>query len=453
MIYNKREILIVDDEANSDRTFYEVLSEEGYDVYESTNAETAIDLIQKNEIAVMVTDSRMRCEDGTQLSEYLKENYPDIPVILLMDSRTDEHALSAMTHYSFCNFKKPPDYLCLKGMIERAAEQYSLKKELQVLKSRLVYDPRRYRMIGNTPEMLRIYKIIEAVKDSDSNVLVIGEAGSGKELIARTINNCGEKSGQFIVFNCAAMPKELIESELFGVEKGFFSGAHSTKAGTFNTFSCGTLFLDEIGDLEPSLQTKLFRAIQGKELQPEVNSRRKKDVFRLISSTKRDLNKEVKDGSFREDLFNRISQMRIVVPPLRERKDDILLLSSAFMNELCTKEKKALTISDEVIKVFENYNWPGNVRQLKNIIERAVILASGDKIALKEIPEELLSYKRTVTSSNNPLKTFREMEMEALKDALQACKGNKSKASRILGISRKAMYKRLRESQLKEYAI
>jgi two-component system response regulator HydG len=338
-------------------------------------------------------------------------------------------------------------------MIERAVEQYSLKKELQILKNRLVCDPRRYRMIGNTPEMLRIYKIIEAAKDSDSNVLVIGEAGSGKELIARTINNCGEKRGQFIVFNCAAMPKELIESELFGVEKGFFSNVHSMKTGKFEEASSGTLFLDEIGDLEPSLQTKLFRAIQEKELQPEVSSRRKKDVFRLISSTKRDLKKEVKDGSFREDLFHRISQIRIVVPPLRERKDDILLLSSAFMNELCTKEKKALTISDEVMKVFENYNWPGNVRQLKNIIERAVILATGDKITLKEIPEELHSFKKTMTTGNNPLKTFRELEMEALKDALQACKGNKSKASRILGISRKAMYKRLRESQHKEYAI
>ena len=443
----------MDDEANSDRAFYEVLSEEGYAVYEAANAETAIDLIQKNDIAAIITDSRMRCEDGTQLSEYLKENYPEIPVILLMASKTDEHALSSMTRYAFCYFKKPPDYLLLKRMIERAVEQYSLKKELQILKNRLVCDPRRYRMIGNTPEMLRIYKIIEAAKDSDSNVLVIGEAGSGKELIARTINNCGEKSGQFIVFNCAAMPRELIESELFGVEKGIFSGAHSMKAGKFEEASSGDLFLDEIGDLDPSLQTKLFRAIQEKELQPEVGIRRKKDVFRLISSTKRDLKKEVKDGSFREDLFHRISQIEIVVPPLRERKDDILLLSSAFMNELCIKEKKALTLSDEAMKVFENYNWPGNVRQLKNIIERAVILATGDKITLKEIPEELHSFKRTMTTSNNPLKTFRELEMEALKDALQACKGNKSKASRILGISRKAMYKRLRESQHKEYAI
>ena len=443
----------MDDEANSHRAFYEVLSEEGYDVYESANAETAIDLIQNNDIAAIITDSKMCCGDGTQLSEYLKENYSDIPVILLIPSEADEHALSAMTRYVFCYFRKPPDYLCLKGMIERAVEQYSLKRELQILKKRLLCDPRRYRMIGNTPEMLRMYKIIEAVKDSDSNVLVIGEAGSGKELIARTINNCGEKSGQFIVLNCAAMPKELIDSELFGVEKGVFSGALSMKAGKFQEASSGTLFIDEIGDLEPSLQAKLFRAIREKELRPDVSIRKKKDIFRLISSTKRDLKEEVKNGSFREDLFCLISQVEIVVPPLRDRKDDILLLASAFMNEFCIKGKKALTISGEVMKVFENCSWPGNVRQLKNIIERAVILATGDKITLKEIPEELISFKRTTTSSNNQLKTFRELEMEALKDALQACKGNKSKASRILGISRKAMYKRLRESQHKEYAI
>jgi len=249
------------------------------------------------------------------------------------------------------------------------------------------------------------------------------------------------------------MPKELIDSELFGVEKGVFSGSLSMKAGKFQEASSGTLFLDEIGDLEPSLQAKLFRAIREKELRPDVSIRKKKDIFRLISSTKRDLKEEVKNGSFREDLFCLISQVEIVVPPLRDRKDDILLLASAFMNEFCIKGKKALTISGEVMKVFENCSWPGNVRQLKNIIERAVILATGDKITLKEIPEELISFKRTTTSSNNQLKTFRELEMEALKDALQACKGNKSKASRILGISRKAMYKRLRESQHKEYAI
>ena len=443
---NKREVLIVDDEPNSARAFYEVLSEEGYDVYESANVETAIDMIQRNDISAIITDAKMRCGDGTQLFDYVRENHPDIPVILLTASKTDEHAFSAMRRKAFCYFKKPPDYLFLKGMIERAVEQHSLKKEVQILKDKLVRDPRRYRIIGNSAAMLRIFNIIEAVKDSDSNILVSGEAGSGKELIARTINNCGKKGGQFIAFNCAAMPKELIESELFGLEKGVFPGTHSKWTGKFEETSSGTLFIDEIGELELSLQAKLFRAIQEKEVQTFESSRKKKVDFRLISSTKRDLKIEVNSGNFREDLFYRISQIEIAVPPLRERKDDILLLFSAFMNEFCIKEKKALTISDKVMKALENYSWPGNVRQLKNVVERAVILATGDKITLKEIPEELLSFKSTTNNGdNNPLKTFRELEMEALRDALQACKGNKSKASRALGISRKAIYKRLRE--------
>jgi DNA-binding NtrC family response regulator len=452
-MYNKREVLIVDDEPNSARAFSEVLTEEGYDVYESANVETAIDMIQRNDIAAIITDSKMRCGDGTQLFEYVRENHPDIPVILLTASKTDEHAFLAMSRKAFCYFKKPPDYLCLKGMIDRAVEQHSLKKEVQILKNRLVYDHMRYRIIGNTAGMLRIFNIIEAVKDSDRNVLVCGEAGSGKELIARTINNCREKGGPFIVFNCAAMPKELIDSELFGWDKGVFSGTHTRRTGKFEEASSGTLFLDEIGELELSLQAKLFRVIQEKELEPPGSSRNKKVDFRLISSTKRDLKKEVKDGNFREDLFYRINQIEIAVPPLRERKDDILLLFSAFMNEFCIKDRKALTISDKVMKALENYSWPGNVRELRNVVERAVILATGDKITLKEIPEELLSFKRATANINNPLKTFRELEMEALKDALQACKGNKSKASRLLGISRKAMYKRLRDSQQKEYAI
>lgn len=443
----------MDDEPNSARAFCEVLSEEGYDVYESANAETAIDMIRRNDIAAIITDTKMQCGDGTQLFEYVRDNHPDIPVILLTASKTDEQVFSSMTRNAFCYFEKPPDYLFFKGIIDSAVEQHSLKKEVRILKNMLAYDHMRHRIIGKTAEMLRILSIIEAVKDSDNNILVCGEAGSGKELIARTINNSGEKGGPFIVFNCAAMPKELIESELFGWEKGVFPGTHSKRAGKFEEATNGTLFLDEIGDLELSLQAKLLWVIQEKELQTPLNDRKKRFDFRVISSTKRDLKKEVKNGNFREDLYYRVSQIEIAVPPLRERKDDILLLFSSFMSEFSLKNGKALTISDKVMKTLENYSWPGNVRQLRNIVERAVILATGDKITLKEIPEEVFSLKRITTNSNNSLKTFRELEMDAMKDALQACNGNKSRASKILGISRKAMYKRLRECQQREYAI
>jgi two-component system response regulator HydG len=285
-------------------------------------------------------------------------------------------------------------------MLDRAVEQRWLKKELESLKNRLAGENMRYRIIGNTVDMFRIFEVIEMIKDSDSNVLVCGEAGSGKELIARTINNSGERGGPFIAFNCAAMPKELIEAELFGWEKGVFPDAFSKRMGKFEEASSGTLFLDEIGDLELSLQAKLFRVIREKDHQyPESNKKNKID-FRLISSTKRDLKKEVKNGNFREDLFYRINQIEITVPPLRERKDDIPLLFSSFVNEFCTRDRKKLMISDRVMKAFENYFWPGNVRQLRNVAERAVILAAGDKITLRELPEEVLSGMKMPTNNN-----------------------------------------------------
>jgi len=442
-----RQVLIVDDEPDSIREFAEMLSQDGYDICTSSDAEKVIAMIPGNGIAAIITDDRMHCEDGTQLCEYITGNHPDIPVILLTAGRTDERAFSAMTPGVFCYFNKPPDYLCLKGILDRALEQRSLKKELQSLKRTRFDDNMRYRIVGNTIEMRRIFEIIEAVKDSDSNVLIYGETGSGKELIARAINNHGKKDGPFIPLNCAVMPKELIELELFGLEKEALSGTFSKRMGKFEEASEGTLFLDEIGDLELSLQAKLLRVLQEKDIQRLGSSRKIKVDFRLMSSTKRDLKKEIQNGNFREDLFYRINQIEITVPPLRERKDDIPLLVLSFLNELCAREKKALSVSDKAMKTFADYCWPGNVRQLRNVLERAVILATGDKITHRELPEELLSFKRGTTSSNS-LKTFRELEMEALKDALHACKGNKSKASRILGISRKAIYKRLRESQI-----
>ncbi len=443
----RQKVLIVDNEPGFAREFSDTLSEDGYDVYDSADVETAIDLIRRDNISAIIAGVEMQCSDGRYLYEYVAESHPSVPVILLSACRLAEQAPSHMPSGAFCYFKRPPDYLCLKGVLDRAVEQRLMKLELESLKNMLAGADTRYRLIGNSAVMLKIFDLIEAVKDSDKTVLVCGETGTGKELIARTINCCGETGGPFIAFNCSALPKELIESELFGCERGVFPGAFSKRTGKFEEASSGTLFLEEIGDLELSLQAKLFRVIRDKELQSLESGDNVKADFQLISATKRDLRKEVRNGNFREDLFYRINQIEISVPPLRERKDDITLLFSSFMNEFCAKEKKSLSISEEVIKTFEQYSWPGNVRQLRNIVERAVILAAGDKITLKELPEEVLS-GISIQSNPNVLKTFKEMEMEALKNALQACKGNKSKASRLLGISRKAMYKRLRECQI-----
>ncbi len=441
---DSRKVLIVDVEPNSIREFSEILSEDGYEVYESSDVEKVIDMIPRNDISAIITESTMHRGDGTHLFQYVTENHPEIPVILLTAQGKDDHASPEMIQSAFCYLRKPPDYLCLKRMLDRAVEQRLLKKELRYLRESLLFENMHYRIIGNTIEMLRILEIIEAIRDSDSNVLISGETGAGKELIARAITNGAKNGGPFVVFNCAAIPKELVESELFGWEQREFSGLYAERIGKIEEASRGTLFLNEIGHLELSMQSKLLRVFQEKYLQRLGSSRRIKTDFRLISSTKYDLRSEVQNGNFREDLFHRISQVEIKVPPLRERKEDIPLLVSTFMNEFCSRDNKSLTVPDRTMKIFKDYDWPGNVRQLRNIVERAVMLASADKITQKELPDELFVQKKLMTNGNL-LKTLRELEMEALKDALQACKGNKSKASRMLGISRKAMYKRLRE--------
>lgn len=443
---NNGRVLIVDDEPNAIKVLSAILSDAGYNVIESQNGEKAIKIISKKDIDVVVTDLKMPGKDGVQLFEYIIQTHPDIPVIFLTAYGTVESAVNAMTRGAFYYFIKPPDYLKLKSIIAKAIEQRSLKRELEILKQKLSREETRVRIIGGTPQMLKIFDAIEAVKDSASSVLIYGETGTGKELIARALHYTGARRDKpFIAVNCAAIPRELIESELFGFEKGAFTGAIARRIGKIEEASGGTLFFDEIGELELSLQAKLLRVLQESEIERVGSNKKIKVDFRLISSTNRDLKKVVESGNFREDLFYRIDVIQFNMPPLRERAPDIPLLVSEFVKEFCIREKKTLTVSNEVMKILQSYHWPGNIRQLKNIIERAVVLAKGRAVTLKELPEEFLPLQ-----GHNEIftkKTLRDLEMQAIKDALRECKGNKSKAAKILGISRKAFYKKLKECQ------
>ena len=444
---NNGKILIVDDEPNALQVLSAILSDAGYNVVESSNGEKAIKVISKKDIDVVVTDLKMPGKDGMQLFDYIIENYPDIPVIFLTAYGTVESAVNAMTRGAFYYFIKPPDYLQLKSIIAKALQQRSLKKELEMLKQKLSAEETHIRIIGNTPQMLKIFDAIEAVKDSASSVLIYGETGTGKELIAKALHySSSRKDNPFIAVNCAAIPRELMESELFGFEKGAFTGAITRRIGKIEEASSGTLFFDEIGELELGLQAKLLRVLQENEIERLGSNKKIKVNFRLISSTNRDLKKVVEANNFREDLFYRINVIQLNLPPLRERSLDIPILVAEFVKEFCIREKKALAVSDEVMKILQAYHWPGNIRQLRNVIERAVVLAKGRMITIKELPEEFLSqqeYGRTLSK-----RTLKDLEIQAIKDALRECKGNKSKAAKVLGISRKAFYKRLRESQL-----
>lgn len=452
----KGDVLIVDDEPNALKVLSAILSEDDYRVYESTDVDSAIGLIQKNDVDTVITDLKMPGKDGMQLFDYVSEHCPDVPVIFLTAYGTVESAVSAINRGAYYYFIKPPDYLNLKSVLARSVEQRCLKRELGALKKRLSENNGSNRTIGNTPEMRKVLDTIEGIKDSSSSVLIMGETGTGKEPVARALHfGSKKKDTPFIAVNCAAIPKELMESELFGYEKGAFTGAMAKRIGRFEEASGGTVFLDEIGELELSLQAKLLRVLQEREIERLGSSKRIKVDFRLVSSTNRDLRKEVEAGRFREDLFYRLNVVEIKVPPLRDRKDDIPLLVSEFVNEFCIRENKILTVAVEVSELLRKYPWPGNVRELRNVIERAVVLSKGDCITMKDLPAELLpSEEKKNTSSeeigrtSNSDKTLRELEFQAIKDALESCGGNKSKASRALGISRKSLYKRMSEISL-----
>lgn len=439
-------ILIVDDEQNALRVLSAILKEEGYAVHEAMDYNGAISAITRDDIDVVITDMKMPGRDGMQLFEYISGNHPDIPLIFLTAYGTVDSAVHAITQGAFYYFIKPPDYAKLKGILARAVEQRLLKREIESLKSRLGLDEHEGRIIGKATELVKIFETINAVKDSVSSVLICGETGTGKELIARSLHfQSTRKRKPFVAVNCAAMPSGLLESELFGYEKGAFTGAAARRIGRFEEAADGTVFLDEIGELELQLQAKLLRILQEKEIE-RLGSNRKIPVnFRLISSTNRDLAQEIKAGHFREDLYYRINVVNINVPPLRERKDDIPLLTAEFVKEYCAREKKSLQVSSEVMEIFQQYDWPGNIRQLRNIIERAAVLAKGKNVTVRDLPDELRLHTVRKVREGSIVRPLREIEMEAVRSALIEVKGNKSKAAELLGISRKALYKRLKE--------
>ncbi len=438
-------VLIVDDEPNAIKVLSAILLEADYNVVESIDVDMALKMLHQEDVDVVITDLRMPGRDGMQLFEYVTENHPDIPVIFLTAYGTVDSAVHAITHGAFYYFIKPPDYLKLKSILARAVEQRRLKREIETLRKRLAEETSLPRIIGKTPQMLKIFNTIETIKDSESSVIICGETGTGKELIARALHFGSDRRDRpFVAVNCAAIPRELLESELFGYERGAFTGAVSRRIGRFEEASGGTLFLDEIGELELSLQAKMLRVLQEREIERLGSNRKIKVHFRLISSTNRDLEKEVKAGNFRKDLLYRLNVIQINVPLLKERQDDIPLLVSEYVNEFCIREKKVLTVSDEVMRIFQDYHWPGNVRQLRNVMERAVVLSKGDTITTRELPEEFVPLKKKEGVSPS-LKTLSELESEAVRNALRVCNGNKSKAARLLGISRKALYKRIKD--------
>ncbi len=445
---DKANVLIVDDEPNARRVLSAILQEAPYNIYQADGADKAERIVSTERIDAVITDLKMPGKDGLYLFDYVKSNYPDIPVIFLTAFGTVDSAVTAMAEGAFFYFIKPPDYIKLKAILAKAVEQRKLKSEIVNLRNQLESTYRFSSIIGKSPSMENVFKIVESIKDSSINVLIIGETGTGKELLANAIHYTSHRHYRpFVPVNCAAVPRELLEAEFFGYEKGAFTGAISRRIGKFEEANTGTLFLDEIGELELPLQAKILRAIQEKEIERIGGSKKIKIDIRLIASTNRDLAKEVKSKNFRADLYYRLNVVQIKLPPLKERKSDIPLLVTHFTDKFSQRENKNVcSASPEVMKVFLNYSWPGNLRELENVIERAVVLTKRDVIGIKDIPGEMKKEAKKKHINADELKPLKELELETIIRAIHVFNGNKSKAAQALGITRKALYSCLKKA-------
>ncbi|MBI5408102.1 MAG: sigma-54-dependent Fis family transcriptional regulator [Nitrospirae bacterium] len=445
---NTGTVLLVDDEPNALRVLSAILKEASYNIYQADGVDRALEIVSAENIDAVITDLKMPGKDGVYFFNYLKSNYPYIPVIFLTAFGTVDSAVTAMTEGAFFYFIKPPDYIKLKAILAKAVEQRRLKTEIADLKSRLESTYGFSSIIGKSPGMESVFRMVETIKDSSSNVLITGETGTGKELLARAVHYTSRRHYRpFVAVNCAAVPRELLEAEFFGHERGAFTGAVSRRLGKFEEANTGTLFLDEIGELELSLQAKILRAIQEKEIERVGGNKKIKIDIRLIASTNRDLAKEVRLKNFRADLYYRLNVVQVKLPPLRERKSDIPLLVTHFIDKFSQRENKAVaSVSPEVMKVFLQYDWPGNLRELENVIERAVVLAKREVIGIKDIPGEIKKGIKTGTLNGDALKPLKEMELETVIKAVNMFNGNKSRAAQALGITRKALYGRLKEA-------
>ncbi|MGB2769490.1 MAG: sigma-54 dependent transcriptional regulator [Candidatus Zixiibacteriota bacterium] len=384
----KARILVVDDEEIVLKSCRKILEGGGHEVLTVLSGQGAFDILEKEPIDIVITDIKMPGIDGIQVLERVKEKYPDIAVIMITGYSTVQSAVQAMKLGAFEYIPKPftPDEVLI--VVEKALEKKSLIIENIYLRKELEAKYGFDNIIGSSPKMQEVYKLIRKVAPTDSTVLIRGESGTGKELIARALHfNSPRKQQPFVPVDCGVLAQELLESELFGHVKGSFTGAIVTKPGLFEVANGGSIFLDEIGDTGSNFQSKLLRVIQEREFTPVGEVKSKKVDLRFIVATNKDLEKLVEDGRFREDLFYRLNVVSIRIPLLKERKDDIPLLAYHFLKKYGQEMKKKIkSISVEAMNMLIDHTWPGNVRQLENVIERAIVMAEGDTVTTEHLP-------------------------------------------------------------------
>jgi two-component system NtrC family response regulator/two-component system response regulator HydG len=449
----KGRIVVIDDEVNAAQALETLLREDGYEVSQANDAKAGLALVERQDPDVVLTDLRMPGMDGLELLQRLKEIRPDTMVIVMTAYGTVKTAVKAMKLGAEDYLNKPIDVEELEVILQRVLEKKRLLEEARGLRERLDKKYRFENLVGESPEILALFKSIRQVAPSYASVLLLGESGTGKELFAQAIHqNSPRRNKPFVKLACAALPETLLESELFGHEKGSFTGALYSRAGRFEMADGGTLFLDEIGDISATVQVKLLRFLEEREFERVGGNKTFKVDVRIIAATHRDLRKKIEDGSFREDLFYRLNVVEISIPSLRERTGDIPLLADHFLRKYAEANGKPIAgISDDAMALLLRHSWPGNVRELENAIERAVVLADGSALepphfpTLRRAAGEPAAAARTGGVSI-PGSTMAELEREAILRTLEAVQGSTSKAAAMLKISaRKIQYK------LKEY--
>jgi two-component system response regulator AtoC len=448
--FSEKYILIVDDDKNMCRSLSAVFKKKGFGVYSVFSNTKAKTIIKEKKIDIILADLKLPDGTGIELYRYLKQEGVNMPVIIITGNASVTSAIEAMKTGVYDYITKPFNIDEMLLVIHRALEKTELEKENIYLHRELSSQYAFKHVVGKNSRMIEIYETVKKIANSDVTALLRGESGTGKELIAKAIHyNGNRKKRRFVPVACGAIPETLLESELFGYEKGAFTGALSAKPGLFEIAAGGTIFFDEIGDLSPAVQMKLLRVIQEKEFQRLGGTKIIKADVRLVSATNKNLEDKVKQGSFRDDLYYRINVVAIFLPPLRERKEDIPLLVKHFIRKYTGGRDKKLPpfkgVSKKVMDIFMGYGWPGNVRELENVVERSVALEENDLITVKSLPPDFGEIERRDQSCGEDFKTVREQfEKDFINKALIRSKGNVVAAARQINLSRRQLYEKIK---------
>lgn len=437
----KKNVLVIDDEERFRELLSRIIGLEGFEVFQAKNVKNGFRLLDKQSISVVVTDVRLPDGNGLKVLERIKKEYPLVEVIVITAFGTIQDGVDAMKKGAFDYITKGDKDDHIHVIVQRAFEKAQMQYKLQHLEQRIKNQYSFDNIIGESEAIQEAKRMAKKVAASNMSVLLQGETGTGKELFAQAIHQASpRKSGPFIAINCSAFPKDLLESELFGYEKGAFTGADTSKKGLLQEADSGTLFLDEIGEMDAGLQAKLLRVLEKRSFTKLGSTQQELVDIRIIAATNKDLKHQIDTGGFRDDLYYRLAGFEITIPPLKGRKKDIPILANYFLQKV---KNNVQHISDEAMERLVSYKWKGNIRELKNIIERSAILAESDEITSELLPLEF--HHDHKPKKKNTISTLQEVERNHIKYVLSEVNGNKSKAAEKLGIGSSTLYRKIKE--------